>query len=228
MRYDELVRDRLLLQLEQCDEIVTKRKDEAHHIALLIDEGYVDGRIIVEDDVLKGASAWRLKRKGYEKLSQIKAVSQIAPVGTGTAETDGSECYYSGLRARCNELIQKSNAAHDALIKVLATGGIGLFFTFLGLVGKGDLGAPTLTQDQLRFGFIPVFLWTLALVLLLVSHFVSVGASRKIIRSIDDRKDVRKESEKNRKWVVWLNLVNAALTIFGILLFSIFVYGVFQ
>ena len=228
MRYDELIRDRLLLQLEQSDEITTMKKDEAHHIALLIDEGYVDGRITVEDDVLKGACAWRLKRKGYEKLNQIKAVPRIASARTEAAETDGSECSYSGLRARCNELIQKSNAAHDALIKVLATGGIGLFFTFLGLIGRGELGAPALTQGQLRFGFIPVFLWTLALVLLLVSHFVSVRVSRKIIRSIDDCKDVRKESEKNRKWVVWLNLVNAALTIFGILLFSVFVYSVFQ
>mgnify|MGYP004457411883 CR=1 FL=1 len=216
MRYDEEMRDRILLQIEQNDEFSTTRKDEAHHLGLLVDEGYVDGGIDVVDGVVKGAHAYRLRLKGYEKLAKIRSNG-----------VEGRKLFYSGLRARCNELIQKSNAEHDRLMGVLSTGGIGLFFAFLGLISKRASGSDSLSCWQLCVGYGSVILWTTALILLLNSHFKSCDAARKVIKTIDAGKVVGEEYEKERKLIERLNLINAILTIAGIVVFSIFVFWVY-
>ena len=217
MCYNEEIRDRILLQIEQNDEFSTNRKDEAHHLALLIDEGYVDGSIDVVDGVIKEGRAWRLRRKGYEKLAKIRS--------SGVEER---KSFYSGLRVRSNELIQKSNLEHDRLMGLLSTGGIGLFFTFLGLMRNGPHAANSISGWQLFMGYGSVLMWAMVLVLLLVSHFKSCAAARKVIKTIDAGSIVDEENEKDRKSIEKLNLVNAILTIAGIFVFSIFVLCVYR
>lgn len=217
MKYDTTIRDRILLQVYQCDEFRTTRKDEAHHVALLIDEGFAEGKVNVDasSEAVSSAIIYRLKRKGYEKVDQL-----LAPAHSTAYD-------YSDMRSDLCGVVRESEHGHDKLVATLSCGGIGLFFTFLGLVSDSFKGAPPTVWEYACAG-VALVSWGYALVSLLVSHFASIDTAERSIEAIDNGTFNPLESNRSRKKIKIHNVVNAVLTIIGILSFAAFTVVVFS
>ena len=217
MKYDATIRDRILFQVYQCDEFRTTRKDEAHHVALLIDDDFVDGKVMMDasSEAVSSAIIYRLKRKGYEKVNQI--LTSALPVGPD----------YSDVRDDLSAVVRESERGHDKLIATLACGGIGLFFTFLGLVSDSFKGFPP-TVWEYACACVALVSWGYALVSLLVSHLSSIATAEGWIAAIDKGVSNPATSNSSRKKIKIHNVVNAVLTIIGILSFAAFTAVVFS
>lgn len=215
MEYNEVLRDRILLQTLQCGCFHTTQLDEAHHVGLLIDADLVDGVVVIDhsSQIVCAAHIYRIRRRGYEKLMAIR--------GQTSQKQD-----YSDLRMRTNEMILKSTEAHDKLIASLSAGGIGLFFTFLGLFvsGFGQGNVILVTKWLCISGAGALLLWAGALTLLLLSHFISIHVLEKRIDHIDCGDSDGLSKNEGRCLIKVINFINAILTIAGIAFFAWFVF----
>lgn len=209
MTRDLSICKRILLEFVQNDKYHTEEKRDAYHVALMIDRGYVEGRVERDESGFPAnATIGRMTAVGHDAYER-----EFLDPDKSSWEVSKSD-YYNSLvvTKRENEL------ARDKMLSTIATGGIALGF---GVVSY-------LLGQNVKVEYVPwiiaVTFWGLTLVGLLASDHVGGGA----IDDYIDRMNSPDSEEPNRKtWrervAPWLNLSNCISAIAGVAAFTWFI-----
>lgn len=213
MKRNSMLCKRIMLQLEQNGHFVSETPEEAYHVALLADRGYVSAKIDTDGyGTPTKATVGRMTAIGHDAL----AVEFSSPPVSSNS-TDFFEKYYESLvnTKHANE------TARDKLLTTIATGGIGLLF------GIASYLKTNIKEFQLTPWITTLVLWGLVLVGLLISDHGGNIAMDKIIEKLPDYKtDVRHHFTAWDHFLHWLNGVNCIVAILGIGSFAWFLWTV--
>lgn len=213
MKRNSMLCKRIMLQLEQNGHFVSETAEEAYHVALLEDRGYVRAKIDTDDyGIPVKATVGRMTAIGHDAL----AVEFSSP-SVSSNSPDSFEKYYKSLV----DTKHANEAARDKLLTTIATGGIGLLFAIASYLKTN------VKEFQLTPWVITLVLWGLVLVGLLISDHGGNIAMDKIIAKLPDHKtDVRHHFTPWDRFLHLLNGANCIVAILGIGTFAWFLWTV--
>ena len=213
MNRDLMICKRIMLQLAQNGHVVSETPEEAYHVALLVDRGYVTATI--DKDACGTpvkATVGRMTAIGHDAL---EAEFSSAPVSS--QPIIAPEKYYEML----TKLKSQNEAARDKMLAMIASCGIGLLFgiaSYLQTNAKTFPRLPWLTT---------LILWGLVLIGLLISDHVGSKAMNEAIKQLAGNKtDVMQKHTEMDIISQVCNIVNCVAAILGIGAFAWFVWTI--
>lgn len=209
MKRDVVICKRIMLQLAQNGHFVSETPEEAYHVALLVDKGYVTATIDTDAcGTPVKATIGRITAMGHDVLEGEFSDEPIV------SEPVISKEKYYGILA---DLKQKNEFARDKILLTIATGGIGLLFGI----------ASYLKTNSKDFQLLPLFitlaLWALVLMgLLLADHLGGKAMDKAIAHLTDDSTDIMQNNTPWDQVPRVCNVLNCIAAILGIGAFAWF------
>ena len=203
MTRDIMVCKRIMLQLAQNGHFVSETLEEAYHVALLVDRGYVEAKIETND---KGtpikAVVGRMTAIGHDALEGEFSAGNVEQSSGVTPDE-----YYKILV----ENKHNNEMARDKMLATIATGGIGLLFGIISYLKTNSIGF------KLMPWLITLSLWTLVLIgLLLSDHWGGKSIDKCIEHLYDASDDVMHKYTTFDSIIKWLNGFNCVAIILGV------------
>lgn len=214
MKRDLMMCKRIMLQLSQNGHFISETKEEAYHVALLVDRGYVDAKI--EYDPLGTplkATIGRMTAVGHDALEgEFAATSR----GEQDAIVSPKE-YYNILVANKHN----NETTRDKMLATIATGGMALLFGIASYLKSNGMVVPLVSW------LFTLSLWALVLIGLLFScHIEGKNAESAIEKLNDPNADVMHRQLPLDRIGHWLNVIDCIAAVLGIGTFTWFIIQV--
>lgn len=203
MTRDLMICKRIMLQLAQNGHFVSETLEEAYHVALLVDRGYVDAKIETNDKGIPvKAVVGRLTAIGHDALEGEFSESKVEqPSGMSPEE------YYKILV----ENKHNNETARDKMLATIATGGIGLLFGIVSYLKTNGIVFKPMPW------LVTLGLWTWVLMGLLISDHLGGKSIDKCIEHLyDSNADVMHKPTLFDSIAEWLNGFNCIAVILGV------------
>lgn len=210
MKRDIMVCKRIMLQLAQNGNFVSETPEEAYHVALLMDNGYVDAKIKTDEHGTPvKATIGRMTASGHDALEK-----ELAPQSVVTNTGIALEEYYKILVANKHE----NETARDKLLATVSTGGIGLLFGIVSYLKSNGSDVPLIPW------IVTLSLWALVLIGLLFSDHLGGKAIDESIKHLyDDNAAVMHQHTILDRATYFLNGFNCVAVVAGIVTFAWFI-----
>lgn len=206
---DLMICKRIMLQIAQNGHFVSSTLEEAYHVALLVDRGYVTATIETDDcGTPVKATVGRMTAIGHDALDREYSDGSIAP-----SPIISKEKYYGIL----TDLKQKNEFARDKILSTIATGGIGILFGIASYLKTNS------KVFQLLPWIITLVLWAWVLIgLLIADHAGGKAMDKAIAQLAEDNSDIMQSNTLWDRVSSIFNFLNCLAAIVGIGAFAWF------